>query len=84
MLEGFGRVVNALGGRVKPYLPQIVLMILWRLTNKSARVRMLAADLTTTKLAPIIKSNGEDQLLSKLGVVTFEQLGEEYSDALGR
>jgi len=83
MLEGFGTVVNALGGRVKPYLPQIVSMILWRLTNKSARVRMLAADLTT-KLAPIIKSNGEDQLLSKLGVVIFEQLGEEYPDALGR
>ncbi|GFZ48784.1 U2 snRNP component HSH155 [Saitozyma sp. JCM 24511] len=82
MLEGFGTVVNALGGRVKPYLPQIVSMILWRLTNKSAKVRMLAADLTT-KLAPIIKSNGEDQLLSKLGVVIFEQLGEEYPDTLG-
>jgi splicing factor 3B subunit 1 len=83
MLEGFGTVVTALGGRVKPYLPQIISMILWRLTNKSAKVRMLAADLTT-RLAPIVKSNGEDQLLSKLGVVIFEQLGEEYPDALGR
>ena len=83
MLDGFGTVVNALGGRVKPYLPQIVSMILWRLTNKSAKVRMLAADLTT-RLAPIVKSSGEDALLSKLGVVIFEQLGEEYPDALGR
>ncbi len=83
MLEGFGTIVNALGGRVKPYLPQIVSMILWRLTNKSAKVRMLAADLTT-KMAHVIKNNGEDQLLSKLGVVIFEQLGEEYPDALGR
>lgn len=83
MLDGFGTVVNALGGRVKPYLPQIVSMILWRLTNKSAKVRMLAADLTS-RLAPIIKTSGEDQLLSKLGVVIFEQLGEEYPDALGR
>jgi splicing factor 3B subunit 1 len=83
MLDGFGTVVTALGGRVKPYLPQIISMILWRLTNKSAKVRMLAADLTT-RLAPIVKSNGEDQLLSKLGVVIFEQLGEEYPDALGR
>ena len=83
MLDGFSTVVNALGGRIKPYLPQIISMILWRLTNKSAKVRMLAADLTT-KLAPIIKSNGEDQLLNKLGVVIFEQLGEEYPDALGR
>ena len=83
MLDGFSTVVNALGGRIKPYLPQIISMILWRLTNKSAKVRMLAADLTT-KLAPVIKSNGEDQLLNKLGVVIFEQLGEEYPDALGR
>ncbi|CAK9779913.1 ARM repeat-containing protein [Cutaneotrichosporon oleaginosum] len=82
MLDGFAAVVGALGGRVKPYLPQIVSMILWRLTNKSAKVRMLAADLTT-KLAPIIKQNDEDQLLSKLGIVLFEQLGEEYPDALG-
>ncbi|KAL1405119.1 U2 snRNP component prp10 [Vanrija albida] len=82
MLDGFGAVVAALGSRVKPYLPQIVSMILWRLTNKSAKVRMLAADLTT-KLAPIIKQNDEDALLSKLGVVLFEQLGEEYPDALG-
>ena len=83
MLDGFGTVVTALGGRVKPYLPQIISMILWRLTNKSAKVRMLAADLTT-RLAPIVKANDEDQLLSKLGVVIFEQLGEEYPDALGR
>jgi splicing factor 3B subunit 1 len=82
MLEGFAAVVTALGSRVKPYLPQIVSMILWRLTNKSAKVRMLAADLTT-KVAPIIKQNDEDALLSKLGVVLFEQLGEEYPDALG-
>nr|XP_019001295.1 splicing factor 3B subunit 1 [Kwoniella mangroviensis CBS 8507]OCF64756.1 splicing factor 3B subunit 1 [Kwoniella mangroviensis CBS 8507] len=82
MLDGFAIVVNALGDRVKPYLPQIVSMILWRLTNKSAKVRMLAADLTS-RLAPIIKSSGEDGLLSKLGVVIFEQLGEEYPDALG-
>jgi splicing factor 3B subunit 1 len=26
---------------------------------------------------------GEDQLLSKLGLVLFEQLGEEYPDTLG-
>jgi splicing factor 3B subunit 1 len=83
MLDGFGMVMNALGVRIKPYLPQIISMILWRLTNKSAKVRMLAADLTI-RVAPIVKTNGEDQLLSKLGVVIFEQLGEEYPDALGR
>ena len=81
MLDGFGTVVNALGNRVKPYLTQIVSTILWRL-NKSAKVRQRAADLTT-RLAVVIKQCGEDQLLSKLGLVLFEQLGEEYPDALG-
>ncbi|KAK4055534.1 U2 snRNP component prp10 [Microbotryomycetes sp. JL201] len=82
MLEGFGVVVNALGIRVKPYLTQIVSTILWRLNNKSAQVRQQAADLTS-KLAIVIKQCEEDTLLSKLGVVLFEQLGEEYPDTLG-
>lgn len=82
MLDGFGTVVNALGSRVKPYLTQIVSTILWRLNNKSAKVRQQAADLTS-KLAVVIKQCGEDSLLSKLGVVLFEQLGEEYPDTLG-
>lgn len=58
-------------------------MILWRLNHKSAKVRQQAADLTS-KLAGVIKQCGEDGLLSKLGVVLFEQLGEEYPDTLGR
>jgi len=82
MLEGVGTVVNALGIRVKPYLTQIVSTVLWRLNNKSAKVRQQAADLTS-KLAVVIKQCGEDGLLSKLGVVLFEQLGEEYPDTLG-
>ena len=44
--------------------------------------RQQAADLTT-RLAVVIKQCGEDQLLSKLGLVLFEQLGEEYPDTLG-
>ena len=45
-------------------------------------MRQQAADLTT-RLAVVIKQCGEDQLLSKLGLVLFEQLGEEYPDTLG-
>ena len=82
MLDGFGTVVDALGIRVKLYLTQVVSTILWRLNNKSAKVRQQAADLTTC-LAVVIKQCGEDQLLSKLGLVLFEQLGEEYPDTLG-
>ncbi|EPQ29470.1 uncharacterized protein PFL1_03225 [Pseudozyma flocculosa PF-1] len=81
MLDGVGTVVNALGMRVKPYLTQIVSTILWRLNNKNAKTRQQAADLTT-KLAVVIKQCGEDALLSKLGVVLFEQLGEEFPEAL--
>ena len=82
MLDGFSTVVNALGIRVKPYLTQIVTTILWRLNNKSAKVRRQAADLTT-RLAIVIKQCGEDQQLRTLGLVLFEQLGEEYPDTLG-
>ncbi|KAJ7030356.1 armadillo-type protein, partial [Mycena alexandri] len=82
MLDGFGTVVNALGARVRPYLTQIVSTILWRLNNKSAKVRQQAADLTV-RLVVVIKQCGEEQLLSKLGLVLFEQLGEEYPDTLG-
>ena len=84
MLDGFGTVVNALGKfycliqshllitilsgiRVKPYLTQI---ILWRLNNKSAKVRQQAADLTT-RLTVVIKQCGEDQQLRTLGLVLF-------------
>lgn len=81
MLDGFGTVINALGMRVKPYLTQIVSTILWRLNNKNAKTRQQAADLTT-KLSVVIKQCEEDALLSKLGVVLFEQLGEEFPEAL--
>merc|ERR1712117_826339 len=66
ILNGFGTIVNSLGKRVKPYLPQICGTILWRLNNKSAKVRQQAAD-----------------LISRIGVVLYEYLGEEYPEVLG-
>ena len=82
MLNGFGTVVNALGTRCKPYLPQIVSTILWRLNNKSATVRQQAADLIS-RIAMIMKQCGEDALMGKLGIVLYEYLGEEYPEVLG-
>ena len=82
MLNGFGTVVNALGTRCKPYLPQIVSTILWRLNNKSATVRQQAADLVS-RIAMVMKQCGEDGLMGKLGVVLYEYLGEEYPEVLG-
>lgn len=82
MLNGFGTVVNALGTRCKPYLPQIVSTILWRLNNKLATVRQQAADLIS-RIAMVMKQCGEDALMGKLGIVLYEYLGEEYPEVLG-
>jgi len=82
LLQGFGTVINALGLRCKPYLPQICGTIKWRLNNKSAKVRMQAADLIAM-IAVVIKRCGEDQLMGHLGVVLYEYLGEEYPEVLG-
>ncbi|KAK9456120.1 armadillo-type protein [Dipodascopsis uninucleata] len=82
LLNGFGTVVNALGLRTKPYLPQIVSTILWRLNNKSATVRQQSADLIT-RIIVVMKNCGEDLLMNKLGVVLYEYLGEEYPEVLG-
>jgi splicing factor 3B subunit 1 len=82
ILNGFGTVVNALGARAKPYLPQVCGTIKWRLNNKSARVREQAADLVS-RIAATLKRCDEEKLLAHLGVVLFENLGEEYPEVLG-
>jgi len=82
MLNGFGAVVNALGKRAKLYLPQVCGIIKWRLNNKAARVRQQAADLIS-RIAVVMKTCGEEQLMGHLGVVLYEYLGEEYPEVLG-
>lgn len=82
MLNGFGTVVNALGMRIKPYLQQICYTILWRLNNKSARVRQQAADLIS-RIAVVMKTCGEEKLMNQLGQILYEYLGEEYPEVLG-
>ena len=82
MLAGFGAVVNSLGKRVKAYLPQICGTVLWRLNNKSAKVRQQAADLIS-KIANVMKLCQEEKLMGHLGVVLYEYLGEEYPEVLG-
>jgi len=82
ILNGFGTVVNALGERCKPFVPQICSAIKWRLNNKNAQVRQQAADLVT-KVAPVLQECNEEKLLGHLGVVLHEYLGEEYPDVLG-
>jgi len=82
MLNGFGTVINSLGLRSKPYLPQIAGTIKWRLKNPSAKVRQQASDLIS-RIAVVLKSCGEEQMMGHMGVVLFEYLGEEYPEVLG-
>merc|ERR1711959_471730 len=82
MLNGFGTIVNALGIRVKFYLPQIAGMIRWRLNTPSSRVRQQAADLVA-RIAIVMKQCGEEQMLGHLGLFLYEYLGEEYPEVLG-
>uniref|UniRef100_A0A7M5US46 Splicing factor 3B subunit 1 n=3 Tax=Clytia hemisphaerica TaxID=252671 RepID=A0A7M5US46_9CNID len=82
MLNGFGTVINAFGARTKPYLPQICGTILWRLSNKNAKVRQQAADLIA-RTSVVMKTCGEEKLMGHLGVVLYESFGEEYPEVLG-
>ena len=82
MLRGFVGLVEALGMRAKPYLAQIAATAKWRIQNKSPVVRMQAADLIAG-LAPVMRLCGEEELLGHLGVILYENLGEEYPDVLG-
>jgi splicing factor 3B subunit 1 len=82
VLAGFGSLANALGNRMKSYLPQVCGTIKWRLNNKAANIRMQAADLIT-KISGVMKVCDEEQLMGHLGVLLFENLGEEYPDVLG-
>lgn len=82
ILNGFGTIINALGLRCKPYIPQLVGTIKWRLNNKSAQVRQQAADLIS-RTAVVMKQCNEEQLMGHLGIVLYEYLGEEYPEVLG-
>lgn len=75
-------VVTKLGTRAKPYMQRIIIMVKLRLNNKTAQVREFAADLISG-IAPVMKACNEDTLISHMGTVLFEYLGEEFPDVLG-
>jgi splicing factor 3B subunit 1 len=81
LINGFGAITNALGLRMKPYIPPICGTVLWRLTGKNAKVRQQSAELIA-RIAPVMKICGEEGLMGKLGVVLNESLGEEYPEVL--
>ena len=57
---------------------QICGIIKWRLNNKLARVRQQAADLIA-RIAVVLKTCNEEQLMQHLGVVLYEYLGQTPS-----
>lgn len=81
MLNGLGTFITALNLRARPYLAQVAYSLKWRLNNKSARIRMHAADLIS-KIAPVLKACDQDEILGHLGVVLYEYLGEEFPEVL--
>jgi len=60
ILNGFGTIVNALGTRITAYLAKICGTIKWRLHNKSAAVRMQAADLAS-RIALVVMQCGKKE-----------------------
>eukprot|EP00392_Amoebophrya_sp_AT5.2_P001113 g1115.t1 len=82
MLNGCGSVINALGTRVKPYLPQIAGIVRWRLHTPNPKVRQQASDLIA-RIAGVMKQCGEEQMLGHFGIFLYQYLGEEYPDVLG-
>ena len=82
LLSCFGTILKELNLRAGPYLPQIANIIKWRLNNKSAKVRQQAADLVC-RVTDVIHLCGNESLLTDLGVVLYEYLGEEYPEVLG-
>ena len=82
IINGFGVIANGLGPRLKPFLSQISAVIRWRLNTPSPVVRQHAADLIA-RIASVMKSCNEDQMMGHLGLFLFEYLGEEYPDVLG-
>uniref|UniRef100_A0A0E0JZU3 Uncharacterized protein n=1 Tax=Oryza punctata TaxID=4537 RepID=A0A0E0JZU3_ORYPU len=82
ILNGFETVANALGQRVKPYVPQICGIIKWMLNTSSAKARQRASDLMS-RIAIVMKMCQEERLMCHLGNILYESLGEEYPDVLG-
>ncbi|KAJ2448779.1 U2 snRNP component prp10, partial [Coemansia sp. RSA 2336] len=81
-LDALASAVTALGPRARPYLQQIASALLWRLNNAQPPVRQQAADLVA-RIAPAMAACDETEMLSRVSIVLFEYLGEEYPDVLG-
>ena len=81
-LQALAEFIVALDKRVRPYLDPIFEALKWRLDNASPHVRQQAADLVAA-IAEVVMKCDEEVRLARMGVILFENLGEEYPDVLG-
>jgi len=81
IINGFTIILVAFDKRSKVYLPQIAGTLKFRLNSKDSAVRGQAAELAG-KIAPVMKTCDEDSLMAHLGVVLYENLGEEFPAVL--
>lgn len=82
VLNAFGTIMNSMGKRARPYIPQIANVIRFHLSSKLPKVRQRAADLIS-RIAVVMKSCNEEKYLGHLGRFLYEYLGEEYPEVLG-
>jgi splicing factor 3B subunit 1 len=82
ILFAFSTVLNSLGIRSKPFLTQIQQVVSHMLTYQLPKTRQLACDLVS-RIAPVLATCGEENMMGRLGEILYENLGEEYPDVLG-
>ncbi|KAI3657657.1 hypothetical protein MP638_007439 [Amoeboaphelidium occidentale] len=80
-LDAIGTIFGSIGSRMLPYLENICALLLWRLNNKSSRIRQEAAELIG-RLAPVLIDCDQEAVLINFGKVLYENLGEEYPEVL--
>lgn len=84
ILGAWRETISTLGSRMRPHLLSVASIVLWRLSNRTPKIRQAAADLAALLPSACAACDHDDGgVLPKLGVVLFENLGEEYPDVLG-
>ncbi|KAK1357482.1 Splicing factor subunit [Heracleum sosnowskyi] len=83
MLNGFVAVVNSLGRRVKPYLPQICNTIKPYLSTCTYVTRRRHAAVLISRIAVVLKQCEGEELMRDLGVLLYENLGTDCPEVLG-
>ena len=73
---------NNNNNRARKFIQQIFNIIEWRMSNKSARVRMYAVDLISN-IAFTLNEQNFKKLQQRIYSLLIENLGEEYPEVLG-